>query len=104
MFQFAEEAISFAEDINAFQGTHDTCSIEISDYFNKMMALFVKITPKNTTAPIILDAATIKDIGTNMGKVPSYIKRLDTMIKTIPTYEQRMKSIKNKINMLKGVN
>ncbi|MHB8261633.1 MAG: hypothetical protein ACYDCN_04005 [Bacteroidia bacterium] len=105
LMQFAKENEPFLQDIMDLRDTYTKCMQDIAAFFEKQNNFYERITPKNPNAPTIaLDAASLKIMQSQLGKLPLYNKQLDKILATIATYEPRMKSIKSKINTVKGVN
>ena len=98
------EAKPFLLDTGVLREKHTACVKEQITYYEKVTKLAVKINPQIPDASIELDIATIKYIAKNMGKMPALMLQVNSIVETISVYEQRMKSIKNKMNMLKSVN
>jgi hypothetical protein len=101
--QLVTEAQPFLIEMDAFHKKFNACNQQVISYMEKIQKLFIKVN-RPLPEPIILDAATIKNICTKMGKMPDYVLQMDAMVATILNYEQRMKSIKTKINIIKAVN
>ncbi|HEX7414163.1 MAG TPA: hypothetical protein VF411_08965, partial [Bacteroidia bacterium] len=80
-------------------------------YLKKTDNLYKLLGNVKPDAPDRLRKEASRKAYTEIEKMPSYIVhirdiilQMDAMINTISTYEPRLKSMKNKINMLKGVN
>ncbi|MHB8261347.1 MAG: hypothetical protein ACYDCN_10575 [Bacteroidia bacterium] len=105
------EAKKYIIDEIAFKDKYDLLIKKIETYLkntNKIYELLYKVKPD---APDRLRKEASRKAYTEIEKMPSYIiqinaiiLQLDALISQIASYEQCMKSIKNKINMLKGVN
>ena len=98
------EAKQFLIDIDAFRDGYNRYNEQLTAYYKESKKLFDKVHIVKSDASTMLDITVIKSISKSQTKIPAFLKQLDTMIKTISAYEPCLKSIKNKINLLKGVN
>ncbi|HEX7414669.1 MAG TPA: hypothetical protein VF411_11550 [Bacteroidia bacterium] len=105
------EAKSFLIEEIAFRKKYDTCAMEIGTYLKKTDNLYKLLGNVKPDAPDRLRKEASRKAYTEIKKMPSYIVQIDAiilqmdaMLNTISTYEPRLKSMKNKINILKQVN